>query len=141
MSLRVSKEHGLNPSVMVCFVCQKDTGVALLGTNQGRKAPHYMYDQNLCEECTGVIKGGGVILLEVRDGQRNARREPGEHPLRTGKYVAVTADAIRRFGIEPKPVMFIEEHELRDVMGDLYESTFKKAEEADGGKVAFKQRG
>lgn len=136
MSLKISKEHGVNPSVMVCFACQRDTGVALLGVNGGKEAPRYMYDQNLCKECTGIIKGGGVILLEVKDGQRNARREPGEHPLRTGKYVAVTADAIRRFGIEPKPVMFIEEHELREVMGDLYESTFKKAEEADGNKAA-----
>ena len=42
MSLRLSKEHGLNPSLLVCPICGKDVGIALLGANGGKKAPYQM---------------------------------------------------------------------------------------------------
>ena len=55
MSLRLSKEHGLNPSLLVCPICGKDIGVALLGANGGKKAPYQMTSMELCDDCKQIV--------------------------------------------------------------------------------------
>jgi len=50
--LKISPEHGLNPSVMACPVCGKDTGVALCGYMRGdKKSPVKMLDLDPCKDC------------------------------------------------------------------------------------------
>ena len=55
--IRVSKEYGLNPSVLCCECCGKEYGVGLFGTGikdrrTGKtvEAPHKM-SRGLCDDC------------------------------------------------------------------------------------------
>lgn len=92
-SIRLSKKHGLNPSVLKCWICGGDAGLALLGQVARREdgpgsriiehhaeAPREMTRKgDTCSTCEGVMKSGGIMLVEVRDG------EGGDDPYRTGR--------------------------------------------------------
>jgi len=96
MSIRLSKEFGLNPSVTRCECCGKEYGVAIFGTGiKDRKtgktveAPHYVY-KGLCDDCQKVVDQDGLLIIEVRDG------ESGNNPYRTGRITGITKEAKER---------------------------------------------
>lgn len=114
-SIRLSPQHGVNPSLMVCYYCGEDKGIALMGLIRGKErsdpeAPrHVVLDKEPCDKCKEYMKEG-VILIEVRDG------EHGDRPYRMGGYAVVRDDWIKR-AIQPaelcadilkKRVTFIE---------------------------------
>ena len=67
-SIYLSKKHGVNPSVLQCPLCQKDTGVALLGKLKNDvEAPRKMLDQKPCPECQQHMTQG-IILVEASPG-------------------------------------------------------------------------
>lgn len=35
MSIKISKEHGINPSICLCPICRNETGIALFGKIKG----------------------------------------------------------------------------------------------------------
>lgn len=95
-SINLSSKYGLNPSVLRCECCGKEYGIGLFGTgikdkNTGKtvEAPHYMY-QGLCDDCKKVVNAGGLLIIEVRDG------ETGKNPCRTGRLVGITKEAKER---------------------------------------------
>lgn len=50
--IRLSKEYGLNPSILKCPLCKKDMAIDLNGYIMGDKeASRYMYSRELCDEC------------------------------------------------------------------------------------------
>ena len=65
MSLRLSKEHGLNPSLLVCPICGKDVGIALLGANGGKTAPYQMISMDSCNDCKQKIKEGNRYEAKI----------------------------------------------------------------------------
>lgn len=75
MSVILSKEYGLNPSVERCSCCGESMSVLLLGTayedenGKTAKAPHQMMTGNICDKCNQVIKNGGTFFIEVRNGE------------------------------------------------------------------------
>ena len=96
MSVRISKQFGLNPSVTRCACCGKDYGVALFGTaykdpktGKTAEAPREVY-QGLCDNCKSVVEAKGLIIIEVRDG------ETGNNPYRTGRMIGITKEARER---------------------------------------------
>lgn len=89
-SIALSPKHGVNPSVCNCICCGNSYGVALLGKLKGDKeAPKEIYE-GLCPDCEGVIKQGGVMIIEVKDG------ETGDKPYRTGRVVGVSKEFKKR---------------------------------------------
>lgn len=101
-TITVSPKHGVNPSVCHCIVCGKSYGVALLGMLKGDKeAPKDIYD-GLCEDCKGVIDKGGVMIIEVKDG------ETGSNPYRTGRVIGVSKQFKERNHIEHS-IIYMEE--------------------------------
>lgn len=98
----ISEKHGLNPSVTVCEICGKEIGVALFGRLPGDKEAPRQVAMGLCDDCKGVIDQGGVILIEVRDG------ESGPNPYRTGRLVGCSKDFKERNGIK-SPVAYMEQ--------------------------------
>ena len=93
MGLKLSKEYGVNPSVLRCEVCGKDYGIGLFGaaikdkkTGKTCEAPHEMV-HGLCEDCQKVVDQGGLLIIEVRDG------ETGNNPYRTGRITGITKQA------------------------------------------------
>lgn len=91
-SIRLSPKHGLNPSIMQCFYCGADTGVAVPGLLKGdREAPRKaVWDMTPCNECAAAMKIG-VIFCEV-DANRS---KGGDAPYRTGRLIAIREYAVR----------------------------------------------
>jgi len=95
MGIHMSPKHGVNPMLVVCFFCQKDRGdLALLGRLRGDvEAPRRgVLDYEPCDECKSYMERG-IILISVRDGEK------GANPYRTGGWVVVTEDFVKR-GLE-----------------------------------------
>lgn len=90
-SIRLSPQHGVNPSVMTCFYCGEAKGVALLGHIKGDKAAPRAacFDVEPCDTCAGHMKAG-VLLISVRDG------ESGPDPYRTGGWCVIKEEALAR---------------------------------------------
>lgn len=67
-SIPLSPKHGVNPSLIKCFWCGKDKGVALLGKLKGdAEAPREIVpDPEPCDACKATM-AKGVTLLEVSD--------------------------------------------------------------------------
>lgn len=100
--ITLSEKHGVNPSITHCECCGKETGIALFGRLKGdQEAPRDVY-AGLCEDCEKVIKQGGVLVIEVRDGEK------GPDPYRTGRIVGCTKDFKERFEIESN-IVYMEE--------------------------------
>lgn len=93
----LSDKHGVNPSLLQCFICGEDAGVALVGRLPGDvEAPRRMCDPRYwCKRCEDVAKVG-VFFIEVRDDSR-----ANENPFRTGRLAALTEEAVRRNVGEP----------------------------------------
>lgn len=89
-SIQLSKKHGLNPSLGVCFVCGEDDGTVVLpGQLKGdAEAPRRaVWTREPCPTCKGWM-AKGIVFLSVREG------EHGENPYRTGKLAVLKEEAV-----------------------------------------------
>ncbi len=109
--IRISKKHGVNPSVTHCECCGKEIGLALFGQLKGDvEAPRDVY-MGLCDQCQGVIDQGGVMIIEVRDG------ESGQNPYRTGRLVGCSQQFKERMGIT-SPIVYMEQTMFSDMFNE-----------------------
>lgn len=98
--LKLSPKHGLNPVLMVCFLCNEDTGeLALLGkfSADDKEAPRRaVIDKEPCAKCREWMKKG-VIFISTKDGE-----EGSDNPFRTGGWCVVKDEAVSRMISNPK---------------------------------------
>lgn len=81
--IAVSEKYSLNPSVELCFYCNKEKGVVLLGANRGVEAPRQaVYNHEPCQDCAKLMKRG-VILISVDEKKSTVR----EHTCRRCTHV------------------------------------------------------
>lgn len=77
MSIRISPKHGVNPSMLLCPVCGKDNGLALLGLiKNDQEAPRQMPSENICEECEKKFdhyKTIGFVAIVIDDKYEEIR--------------------------------------------------------------------
>ena len=94
-SIRISKEHGLNPSIAVCFFCGKDKGIVALGALKGdAKAPQRaMYDYKPCEECAKRMQQGTTVIEVVTHANGTAPIMDGAWP--TGRWCIIADDTAK----------------------------------------------
>lgn len=91
--IRLSKKHGVNPTIPTCFYCgEKKNEIILAGELPGdAEAPKdAVWDHVPCDQCKRWMQKG-VIVISIRDG------ETGENPYRTGGWVVLTESAVRKF--------------------------------------------
>lgn len=134
--LKVSEEHGLNPTIPVCFWCGKDKGeVVLLGKLKGdREAPmKSILDIQPCPECRKkwdeAIDKGGVLMFEYTEQPYEYYKDLGEDRVRS------LINLHREAGIAndhyPNAVftgrMLAVKEEAFDKMFDLDEEELKRA--------------
>lgn len=96
-SIRISQKYGVNPTIPLCFFCNEPKNELILaGRLPGdQEAPkNKVWDNAPCDKCKGYQKIG-VILISVRDG------EEGTNPYRTGGWVVLKDDAVRRL-VQPQ---------------------------------------
>jgi hypothetical protein len=92
-SIRISPEHGVNPSIAVCFFCGKDKGLVMLGKLKGdAKAPkRAIYDYTPCEECAAKMKQGTTVIECVREDNQTLPIQEGAWP--TGRWCVMPKEA------------------------------------------------
>ena len=93
---RVSEQKS-HVGMATCFLCG---GVKHIMLDMGLKNTlprEACYDYDPCDTCIGYMKQG-IILISVRDG------EDGVDPYRTGGWVVVREEVIRRLGGEDNEV-------------------------------------
>ncbi len=92
--IRVSPQHGVNPSMGVCFFCGQDDGTVVLpGRLRGdEQAPRRaVWTREPCPACK-VLMEQGVMLISV-DEKRTTDRD---NPFRTGKIAVIRDSGIAR---------------------------------------------
>jgi len=113
-SIRLSKKFGLNPTIPLCFVCQKPKNeIALLGAAYKEQAPmHMVLDVQPCDECREKYLKTGVMLVEARQ-EFTPRGKTKTIP--TGTFVVMTEEAFKRIffnenlrAIPPGRILFVE---------------------------------
>jgi hypothetical protein len=98
--IRLSKKHGVNPMLVVCFFCNEESGeIALLGALPGdAEAPRRgVLNHEPCSKCKGYMKQG-VILISVDEKKSKSDLQ---NPYRTGGWVVVKEEAVKRMVNEP----------------------------------------
>lgn len=93
MSLRLSNKHGVNPSVTLCFYCQKDKGIVLFGQlpNDAEAPRQVTIDKEPCAECVKYMEQG-ILFISV-DASKS---DDMENPWRTGGWVVLAEVAVKR---------------------------------------------
>lgn len=72
-SVTLSKKHGLNPSMVICPICDKEESVAILGYIKGDKeAPRYIQG-DICDECKARVADNKCFVISVGEDQRLKR--------------------------------------------------------------------
>lgn len=97
--VRLSKAHGVNPSLGVCFICnQEDGSITLFGRLPGdERAPlRAAVSSEPCDKCKAHMQLG-VILISVREPKTT---EDEKNPYRTGGWAVVKEEALREL-IQP----------------------------------------
>lgn len=89
-NIKLSPKYGVNPTLLTCPICRKDTGeLALLGRiGDARKgedieAPKYSFSRDICPNCKKLIEKGHRFIIEVEE------ENPTETPTLTGRIAAV----------------------------------------------------
>lgn len=111
-TIELSKKHGLNPSILHCFICGKETGIALMGRLKGdAEAPRDVSNPNeICDDCRKMIDAGNKFFMEVKDNT-------DEHnPERTGRYVCIKGSALPEV---KSPINYMEHTVYDKLFGKL----------------------
>ena len=70
-NITLSPKHGINPSIVICPICKKDTSIALFGRLKGDVEAPKQIEGELCNEC----KKKYITIVEV-ESETN-RRDTG----------------------------------------------------------------
>lgn len=110
-SIKLSPKHGVNPSILHCFICGKETGLALLGKLKGdAEAPKDISNPNeLCDDCKKALETGKFVL-EVKDNTNE------DNPERTGRYVCIKKDALPEI---TSPICYMEHKVFDKLFGEF----------------------
>ena len=65
--IRVSEKHGVNPSITICPICGKETGIALLGKLKGDKEAPRKIIGDLCDDCISKLDNDKIYILAIND--------------------------------------------------------------------------
>ena len=110
-SIKLSPKHGVNPSVLHCFICGKETGVALLGKLKGDvEAPRDISNPNeLCDDCKKALETGKFVLEVKNNSDEN-------NPERTGRYVCIKKEALPEINT---PICYMEHKAFDKLFGEF----------------------
>lgn len=120
-SILLHPKHGVSPTMALCFYCGEPSEILLVGQPRGKvrvladpdgKMPRDVGAVNYepCQKCKEYMKQG-IIVISVKDGETDWK-----NPYRTGKWVVVSEDFIKRVAKSPvkedilkRRVAFIED--------------------------------
>lgn len=139
MNIPLSQKHGVNPSLMQCYFCGKEKGIALLGRlPNDKEAPRRgVYDTEPCDDCRKMMEVG-VLRVECKTGS-----DP-KNPYRTGRIFCIKQDVAKAVfdNIGENRVVFIDEEAVAMMGLDKIKPVFTDIKElplnlpAEGGTNA-----
>ena len=93
---RLSKQHGLNPTMSICFFCGEPKEILLLGKLKGdAKAPgKVLADYQPCKACMEKIAKGRLVVEVVTTDTGSVPIAEGAWP--TGRWCVITKEAGNR---------------------------------------------
>ena len=80
-NITLSPKHGVNPSIVICPVCKKETSIALFGKLKGDAEAPKTVEGELCDEC----KKKYITIVEV---------ESETNKTSTGRCAYIPKDAV-----------------------------------------------
>lgn len=157
-SIKLHSRFGVNPTMATCYICNEPSEIILVGSStkpfrdagiavskDGEMPMNVgVMDGRPCSKCEGYMKQG-VILISVRDDQENEIQKANTdkrlpNPFRTGGWVVIKDDAIRRMLNPPELVesvlrkrMCFVPDQAWDALG-LPKGKIKSKEEREDGK-------
>ena len=102
--IRLSPQHGVNPTLLKCFWCGGDAGIALLGKLKGDAEAPRETCLNLepCDACKAKFKQGVQLIEVTEDGSRfngnNAfalKDQDGQLHWPTGRFAILREGVIK----------------------------------------------
>lgn len=125
--ITLSKQYGVNPSVLQCPICGKEHSIALFGTKWKDKdgktaeAPRVLATPtSYCDNCKKVIDQGGAFIIEVKDGEAEKK---AQNPYRTGRLIAIKKEASEKMFGQYNPVAYMEETMFEQIFGEIMKSS------------------
>ena len=97
MSIRLSKKHGLNPTIPRCFFCgESKNEIALLGAlkNDAEAPKNIIMDYEPCDKCKEKFKEG-VLIIEASQ-LPNVENQPPiqKDAYPTGRYALLKPEVL-----------------------------------------------
>ncbi len=88
-----SEKYGLNPSLEICTICNKEMGIVLFGKlKDDVEAPKQVCLGHICEDCTSKLKENHErLFLEINDSGIT-----GRYAIISDKHL--TSEALERIG-------------------------------------------
>lgn len=120
-SITLSPKYGVNPTMLHCICCGETYGVGLLGKIKGKEdteAPKDTY-YGLCNKCESVVNQGGVMIIEVRDGETDT------NPYRTGRVIGLGKDFKEDNHIEHS-IMYMAQSQFTELFEDALKNSNTK---------------
>lgn len=106
MALRLSKKHGVNPSIGVCPICLRDNQeILLLGKLPNDAEAPMRVLSNICNECKSKIEEGFYPLVVIKD-----------IPERAVKNGLVSMEDAKREG----HILFVKKESMSNVPDSLF---------------------
>lgn len=107
-SIEISPKYGVNPSVGLCFYCGEENGDVIMAGRIREKNDrgHAVFGSDVeaprkavctmdpCAKCKDFM-AQGIIFVSVKDADAGSK-----NPHRTGGWVVIKEEAIRRLGEE-----------------------------------------
>ena len=116
-SIKLSPKYGANPTMLHCICCGETYGIGLLGRIKGKEdieAPKDTY-YGLCNKCKSVVDQGGVMIIEVKDGEMD------DNPYRTGRVIGLSKDFKENNHIEYS-IMYMCQSQFTELFEDALEN-------------------
>lgn len=91
----ISKKHGLNPSMDICFFCGETKGIALFGKMKGdAEAPRQvLLNYEPCDKCKEAMDKGTTIVEVVTEDNGNRQIVDGAYP--TSRWCVMRSEAAK----------------------------------------------
>ena len=98
MSIRLSKKHGVNPTIPICFFCKEHRNeIILMGKlKDDAEAPkNIIVDYEPCDKCKEKFKEG-VLIIEATQ-YPNVEKQPAlqKDAYPTGRYVLLKPESLK----------------------------------------------
>ena len=131
-SIKLSKKHGVNPTIPICFWCGKEKNeVVLLGHLEGNaEAPMCMWipgDYEPCEKCKQYWTMG-IVLAEAYDYPILYENQPSFHgAYPTGVNMVLTEKGVKNLFTKEMVDQLIEkrlgfvDHDMMEQIQKIYE--------------------